>query len=79
MKPRFELVPVHEPEPQAPPHEAIPPLPERLPVLSNEWTQLRAILEQALSVKLGDADMKVLCYLLRRAHGMGFAEGRAHG
>ena len=74
---KFELVEGHVPAPMPPPHDAIPKLPQRLPVLSNEWTELRAILTGALSVDLGDADMKILCYLMRRAHGMGLAEGRA--
>lgn len=54
---------------------AIPKLPERLPLLQGQGSDLRTMLRAALVEKMSKKDEEVVCYLLRRAYGDGFVEG----
>ena len=78
---RFELddpqAPAMSPRPLNPPgFPSVPRMPQKLPVLAGQNGQLRRMVEDAIQAKLSSADMEIVCYLIRRAHGMGWTEGR---
>ena len=79
---RFELdedqAPGMVPQPMRPPgHPAVPTPPARLPVLPGQVAQLKTMVTDALETKLPQDDLEIVCYLIRRAHGIGCAEARS--
>lgn len=78
---RFELdddqQPAMVPQPMRPPgHPAVPTPPARLPVLPGQVAQLKRMVTEALETPLPQDDLEIVCYLIRRAHGIGWAEAR---
>jgi len=59
--------------PPGTPH--IPTLPERLPLKFGERKRLETMVHRAMGCKLSDDELKIVCYLIRRAYGQGMNRG----